>query len=172
MANQDNVLLPNEAIVYATQPHWIIFSSSFFLGIAALALLAYFQYHPFAFSNYWIINTFHHNPLAFSGYIVALFALTSVIQSLAIYITTRYTVTNRRIIIQVGVFRRRSIEILLERIESIKVIQPLLGRMVGYGSITIIGTGGSQDTFDLIANPQYFHLQVEQQMANLGTKQQ
>src|ERR1700677_3505403 len=41
------------------------------------------------------------------------------------YRTSEFAVTNRRVLIKVGVFRRKSFEILLSKIESIKFDQSL-----------------------------------------------
>jgi uncharacterized membrane protein YdbT with pleckstrin-like domain len=44
-------------------------------------------------------------------------------------------------------------EMNLSRIETVQVQQGILGRLLGYGSITVIGTGGTKEFFARIKNP-------------------
>jgi uncharacterized membrane protein YdbT with pleckstrin-like domain len=44
----------------------------------------------------------------------------------------------------------------LSKIESVNVDQSIFGRILGYGAITIIGTGGTRETFSDLANPIQF----------------
>jgi uncharacterized membrane protein YdbT with pleckstrin-like domain len=44
----------------------------------------------------------------------------------------------------------------LNKIESVNVDQSVLGRLLGYGTITIIGTGGTRETFHNISHPIHF----------------
>jgi uncharacterized membrane protein YdbT with pleckstrin-like domain len=44
----------------------------------------------------------------------------------------------------------------LSKIESVNVDQPVMGRIFNYGSITIIGTGGTQEIFQNISRPLEF----------------
>ena len=69
---------------------------------------------------------------------------------------SEFAVTNRRIIIKTGFISRRTIEMNLSKIESVNVDQPVMGRIFGYGDITIIGTGGTRETFTHIQKPLEF----------------
>ena len=44
----------------------------------------------------------------------------------------------------------------LTKIESVNIDQNILGRILGYGSIQIIGTGGTKETFINIKKPLEF----------------
>ena len=50
-------------------------------------------------------------------------------------------------------------------LEGIGVEQGLGGRLFGYGSIVVTGTGGTHERFNLIADPLEFRKQVQQQTA-------
>ena len=56
-----------------------------------------------------------------------------------IYKTTEIAITNKRIIAKFGFISRRTIEINLQKIESIQVDQNVLGRLLDYGTIVIAG---------------------------------
>ena len=70
--------------------------------------------------------------------------------------TTELAITNRRIVSKSGIIRRTTVEFRLDKIESIKVVQGVIGRMLNFGSITISGTGGDQTPIERIANPLSF----------------
>jgi uncharacterized membrane protein YdbT with pleckstrin-like domain len=74
-------------------------------------------------------------------------------------------VTNRRVIIKTGLASRRSLEIMLLKVESIGIEESAMGRILGYGTLTIHGTGGTPEPFSRIAHPSEFRRQVQQQVA-------
>ena len=55
-------------------------------------------------------------------------------------------VTNRRVIYKKGLIRRQTNEMNMDKVESVKVDQSILGRMLDYGSVTILGTGEGFET--------------------------
>jgi uncharacterized membrane protein YdbT with pleckstrin-like domain len=78
---------------------------------------------------------------------------------------TEMAVTNKRVIVKSGIADRRTIELLLPRIESIAVEEPALGRVLGYGTVIVRGTGGTPEVFPQIARPLEFREQVQRQIA-------
>ena len=79
--------------------------------------------------------------------------------------TTEMAVTNKRVIVKTGLANRRTIELLLSRIESIAVEEPALGRLLGFGTVIVRGTGGTPEVFPQIARPLEFREQVQRQIA-------
>ncbi len=69
---------------------------------------------------------------------------------------SEFVITNRRIVIKEGFIARRTFEMNLSKIETVNVDQTVMGRILNYGSITIIGTGGTKETFHNIAKPMAF----------------
>lgn len=67
-----------------------------------------------------------------------------------------FVVTNRRIILKKGIIMVDTFEMNLSRVESVQVNQTIIGSVLGYGDITIIGTGGTKETFHGISNPDAF----------------
>jgi hypothetical protein len=51
--------------------------------------------------------------------------------------------------------------LLLPKVEAIQVDQGILGRIFNYGTITIVGTGGTKEPFRGIAKPLEFRRQVQ-----------
>ena len=80
---------------------------------------------------------------------------------------TEMAVTSRRVVIKMGLASRKTIEMLLNKVESIEVSETAFGRMLGYGTIVVIGTGGTPEPFHKVAHPLEFRSQVQQQIEKL-----
>ena len=73
--------------------------------------------------------------------------------------TTELALTNKWVIAKFGFIRRQTIEININRIESISVNQGFWGRIFNYGSVVVRGTGGSHAPIPYIARPMEFRQQ-------------
>ena len=70
-----------------------------------------------------------------------------------LYYSIEYGVTNKRLLIKKGVFTIRTMEISINRIESIYCVQSLCGRIFNYGSIFVSGIGGTAKVFFMVCKP-------------------
>jgi uncharacterized membrane protein YdbT with pleckstrin-like domain len=66
---------------------------------------------------------------------------------------TELAVTDRRVIYKCGFISRHTVEMNMDKIESVDVDQSLLGRMFGYGTIHVLGTGEGIESLRRIASP-------------------
>jgi len=73
-----------------------------------------------------------------------------------------FAITNKRVIIKTGLIRRSTIELNLSKIESVNVDQGILGRILGYGSLQIVGTGGTKEIFHNINKPLTFRKKFQE----------
>ncbi|MBP6730742.1 MAG: PH domain-containing protein [Chitinophagales bacterium] len=73
-----------------------------------------------------------------------------------------FVITNKRIICKTGIISRRTVEMNLNKIESVNVDQGIMGRMLGYGTITLIGTGGTRESFPDISNAVEFRKRFQE----------
>jgi uncharacterized membrane protein YdbT with pleckstrin-like domain len=141
MSYVDDTLLPGEQVTFRTHLHWLIFArAAWVLAIGLITLVLGHNWTPAV----W-----------FGG----AFLLLGLIGWLGAYIqrrTSEFAVTNKRVIVKMGVLRRRTIEMLLRQIEALEVNQTLLGRMLGYATVLIIGTGGTREPFDNVSAPLEF----------------
>jgi len=64
--------------------------------------------------------------------------------------------TNKRVISKKGFIRRDTSELKLSKLETIEIKQSVLGRILGFGKIICIGTGGSETFIDNIDHPLEF----------------
>src|SRR6266480_6809319 len=146
MSYIDGNLLAGEQVVYRTRLHWLLFMGPVLFTAVVLVPIAWFLDNGTWSSYAWI-------PLA-----LGLFSL------LATFIkrqSSDFAVTNKRVMMKVGVFSTRSVELLLNKIEAIAVEQTLLGRIFGYGDIVITGSGGTKEAFSRIQSPLEFRRAVQ-----------
>jgi uncharacterized membrane protein YdbT with pleckstrin-like domain len=69
------------------------------------------------------------------------------------YATSEFAVTDKRVIIKVGVLRHRTLEMQLSKVETVAVNQGVIGRAFGYGEIVVTGTGGTKERFKSVSQP-------------------
>ncbi len=119
----------------------------------------------------WVMALFFL-PMGFflSMYFFYIFAVLFPVLFLYYYIqikTSEFVVTNRKVFIKYGVISTVSLEINLDKIESIGVNQDILGRICGYGTIVVSGTGGTQHVFNYIDEPIEFRKNVASAIDNV-----
>jgi uncharacterized membrane protein YdbT with pleckstrin-like domain len=69
------------------------------------------------------------------------------------YKTTEFAVTDKRIIAKTGLVSRNTVEMFLDKVESLHVEQSVLGRVLDFGTITIRGTGATEEPIRNISAP-------------------
>jgi uncharacterized membrane protein YdbT with pleckstrin-like domain len=75
--------------------------------------------------------------------------------------TTDLGVTNKRVIAKTGLISRHTVEQQIQKIESIRVNQGILGRLFDYGTIMVHGTGGATTPIKMVGDPFAFKRAVE-----------
>ena len=158
-------LVPGEAIVYQTRLHWIVMLRHILLAALLLAgsgaLLSYLLEHP------GLSNTNEH--LTEGGAAALLVCgIVAIVAGAVRRSATEMAVTTRRVVVKQGLVSRKTVEMLLNKIETIEVSETMAGRMLGYGSITMIGTGGTSEPFHKIAHSLQFRSEVQQQLEKLS----
>jgi hypothetical protein len=158
-------LVPGETLIYQTRLHWIVMLGHLAVGCLLLlmlgALLLYYAHNQTGIDGKELqVVEGGAAVLLISGIIVI---LAGVVRRNA----TEMAVTNRRVVIKTGLASRKTIEMLLNKVESIEVSETTAGRMLGYGTIVVIGTGGTPEPFHKVAHPLEFRSQVQQQIEKL-----
>lgn len=155
-------LVPGETVVYQTRLHWIVMLRHVLLGILLFAvcgaLLSFFLPNRARFGD--------DTSRLMEGGAAVLFAagVVAILAGMVRRRATEMALTTRRVVVKQGLVSRQTIEMLLNKVEAIEVREPTLGRMLGYGSITVIGTGGTSEPFHKIAHPLKFRSEVQQQL--------
>src|SRR5262249_4503313 len=99
--------------------------------------------------------------LWYVGLVVAAAGLAWCLVHLVELMTSEFAVTTTRLIFKVGLIARYTTELLLSKVESIGVNQGLLGRLLGYGDLTVTGTGGAREVFHRVGDPIDFRNHVQ-----------
>jgi uncharacterized membrane protein YdbT with pleckstrin-like domain len=154
-------LISGEKVLYKTRLHSVAvlfpLVIGFLIGIGAIYCL-------------YVSMAGNQNPgedsklLAGSGSVLLFIAVLTMGMALLKRNATEMAVTNRRVLIKSGILSRRTIELLLSRVESIVITESFFGRILGYGTVVIRGTGGTPEPFTLIANPTEFRRHVQEQI--------
>jgi uncharacterized membrane protein YdbT with pleckstrin-like domain len=153
MSYLDDHLLAGERIVYRARLHWSIFLASIAVIAAGIGLAIILAVYA---RDYW-----------YAGIALAGVGLLLAIGPAIRYASSEFAVTDKRVVAKLGFIERESLETLLSKIEAIGVDQGILGRMLGFGTITITGTGGTEESFPHIAEPLEFRRQIQSQVVTL-----
>jgi uncharacterized membrane protein YdbT with pleckstrin-like domain len=142
MSYIDKVLEPGEVVRYRTTLSWTVYLPAIILALAAFATPVLAAGHP--------------DLAQVSALGALLFGVAAVVAFIPAWFrrwTTEIAVTDRRIILKRGLIRRHTVEMNMEKVESVDVDQTLAGRLFNYGNVTIRGTGTSLEKLALIDAP-------------------
>jgi membrane protein YdbS with pleckstrin-like domain len=144
MAYYTKVLQPDERVLAVGRLHWFIYGRAFLILLLAVAL---------AIGAFWIPdpNWQHIAWLAAAG-VVALALLAFLVASIRRH-ATEIVVTNKRVIYKRGVLSRYTVEMHTSKIETVDVDQGILGRLLGYGTVEVRGTGSGIEPLRQIGHP-------------------
>jgi uncharacterized membrane protein YdbT with pleckstrin-like domain len=74
---------------------------------------------------------------------------------------TLITLTNRRLIINKGILSKTTVELMLKQIETVAIQLPLLGRIFGYGTVVVRGTGGGVFALQFLENADQLYSKLQ-----------
>ena len=168
MGYVDRNLVPGETLLYRTRHHWLVLMGPFFGGLLLLvpgiALMA--EAIATRDSAGLVVGSATISPkvMVVSGVVLVAAAIIIFSYGVAKRNATEMAVTNRRVLIKTGMTSRRTLDLMLSRVESIGVEETAAGRVLGYGSVVVRGTGGTPEPFLMIAHPQEFRRAVQEQI--------
>jgi uncharacterized membrane protein YdbT with pleckstrin-like domain len=146
MSYVESHLLNGEKIEHISHLHWKLYIvPSIISFIVLIASIGIFTSH-------------HHG----AGILAILISIGLVAWPYFVIKNSEFAVTNKRVIIKVGVIKTTSLELFLNKIEAITVDQSIIGRMLNYGNIIVTGSGGTKEPFSGIKAPLDFRRAVHQ----------
>jgi uncharacterized membrane protein YdbT with pleckstrin-like domain len=160
MSYVERNLIPGEKLVYRTGVHW----SVLFGPAVAAAIFAVPGIAILVFRDEIVAKGIPANAVEIAGAVLILVGAAIFGYSVMKKNATEIAVTDKRVIIKTGMTSRRSLEIMLAKVESIGIDETMMGRMLGYGTVVIHGTGGTPEPFRKIAHPAEFRMAVQQQV--------
>lgn len=151
MGYAERVLQPGEAVAYRGRLHWMPMAPGIALTVlsGSLAIIASVKAPP-------------EPRLALLALSVVSFVIGGVglLRAWVRRLSTEIIVTNRRIILKTGLIGRKTIEMNIDKIESVIVSQGMLGRILDYGTLIIRGVGSGLEPVANVAAPLEFHRYV------------
>lgn len=136
-----------EQLIYRAKLHWIVFAWPIVWLVLAVLMFS--------------------GDASGAGDLFILLAIVSGAAAFISYATSEFGVTNKRVLVKIGFIRRKSLEVLHSKVEGIQVDQGILGRILGFGTIRVSGTGGTKDPFHKIADPLQLRRKVQEQVAEV-----
>jgi uncharacterized membrane protein YdbT with pleckstrin-like domain len=144
MAYYTKVLQPDETVKVVGRLHWSIYIRAVVVLLIALGVLLA--------SNWLTDPTSQRYALMASGVVGAL-GLLLLLKAWIHRMATEIVVTDRRVILNRGLLRRHTMEMNMTKIEMVDVKQSLWGRIWGYGTVEIHGTGADIEPLEGIGSP-------------------
>jgi uncharacterized membrane protein YdbT with pleckstrin-like domain len=142
MSYVNEVLQPDETVRFRTNVHWSVYLKAITALVIGLALLAW----------YWQDGT-GSMVLLLAAAAFGVSALILVVPPFLERLGTEIAITDRRIIYKTGLVQRHTVEISMDKVESVDVDQSVLGRIFGYGTVTVRGTGEAAEPLRNVAAP-------------------
>ena len=149
MSYVSKVLQPGEVVRYQTAIHWKVYAPGLALLLAGLI--------------WFVVSPREWKGSIFIEGIVSVMIIAAIVMLFAAWFerwTTEIAVTDRRIIYKRGFIRRYTIEMNMDKVESIDVDQSIAGRLLNFGDIIIRGTGASLEPLRNIECPLEFRNHV------------
>jgi uncharacterized membrane protein YdbT with pleckstrin-like domain len=138
------ILQPDEKLVFSTTIHWMIYLPGILLWIATVVI--YLIGANSATPQLWLM----------SAIAVGLIAAFTTFRAWFRRWTTEIDVTDRRIVFKRGFIRRHTVEMNMDKVESVDVDQSILGRVFDFGDIVVRGTGAGIEPLHNIQAPLQF----------------
>ena len=147
VAYVDSVLQPGETVKVIGRLHWTIFLRAFVLAVVSVVVMIYGQKS---------ISASIGSVVVYAGWIGLAVAAVLFLHAAFRRWTTELSVTTHRVIYKRGFIWRHTVEMNMDKIESVDVDQSLIGRLFDYGDVIIRGTGAGIEPLRGIDSPLAF----------------
>jgi membrane protein YdbS with pleckstrin-like domain len=144
MAYYTKVLQPDETVKVVGRLHWSIYLRALVVLVLAMALLVFAERQP---DPDW------QRTAQWAAGVVGALGLLLLLAAWIRRLGTEIVVTDRRVILNHGLLTRRTMEMNMSKIEMVDVQQSLWGRIWGYGTVKIHGTGVDIEALKSIGSP-------------------
>jgi uncharacterized membrane protein YdbT with pleckstrin-like domain len=138
-----SVLQPGETLKAVGRLHWVSYLKAFALAAIAAVMVLYGLHE----------QTEIGRVAAYVGWVVLAVALVLFLGAWARKWMTELSVTDHRVIYKTGFVRRHTVEMNMDKVETVNVDQSIWGRILGYGTIHVLGTGQGIEGLRRIAAP-------------------
>jgi hypothetical protein len=147
----EKVLQPGETLVYRARLHWIVYLTGIVLIVAAVIL---------ALAAVVLAGEAVRLGLMLAALIALFLGLFQMLRAWFVAANTEIIVTSRRLIYKTGFLARNTVEMNLDKVESVLVEQRVFGRLLDYGRVIVRGVGAGLEPIDRIASPLKLHRSI------------
>ena len=133
----EQVLAADEQILETAQLHWVNYLKQWFFAFFGAVFFTVFLMLP---DSHPVPNF----AIVFFGVSVYFWLKNR---------TTEMVITNRRVVLKRGIISVHTSEIRNVKVETVRLHQGILGRLLGYGDLVFTGTGESHTIFSVVASP-------------------
>ena len=139
--NIKGLLTEDEEVIYAARIHWIVFVPCIAYTIIGL-----------------LVGVFFH---AVIGGLILLMTLYPLYNAIVHYTMTYLVLTNKKVLARMGFLSRDWIQMAFERIENAHLLEPIVGRFLGYSSVIVSGVGTGTIAIPSVINGDQFIKELE-----------
>ena len=135
MSYAKSVLQPGESIIAEGRLHWIIYRWAILFLVIGVAVV-------------WLEDVYwptHDGLITVTALTFGVLFLAAFLYAWFIRWITEFAVTNRRVISSRIFISRNTEEMSMDKVETVDIDQSVLGRILGYGTMRITGTGGTNN---------------------------
>lgn len=149
MSYLEQNLVPGERLAHRASLHWMVFAPAVAIAGVGVILMVLLEGYR------WV-----------GGVGVGVGAL-MMMKPYILFRFSEFGVTDRRVLVKLGLVSRESLDQMLDKVEAIQVEQDILGRILGYGTVTVIGTGGTREAFPRLSDPFAFRRAIQERIIAL-----
>lgn len=146
----------DEEVLYTAQLHWVIYRAGIILTPLGGLLGQYGDKLIRVLIGAGVADLLA-TPIKFLASFIVLAGALHLIFSYIRQISTELVITNQRVIAKYGFIATTTFEVMLAKVEGANIDQTVLGRLLGYGTVMVRGTGGGISPIDHVADPARFH---------------
>lgn len=164
MNELDRNLLTGEQIIFETKKHW--FAPIRTSLIAILILLGALALRVIAPGGGPVLG-FLGNLMDLVSTVLLLVGIVWVGYNIVEWLSAHFGVTNMRVLRYEGLLRRSSSETLLKTLTDVRLEEPAIGRMLGFGNLRILTASGraGEDDWRTVAKAKELRTAIQEQLA-------
>lgn len=148
-----DILLPHEKVLHHAKVHYILYTPGILLMLGAILLI-------YLMPNMLLAMGVSHDAWRTMHGFIKFFSISLFMGGIAMLLrawlsiySTELIVTNKRVIVKVGVSTATTAEIDRNRISSVMVTKPFIGRILDYGWVSILGYSGNISGLPVLSRP-------------------
>ncbi len=147
---------PDEKIIYAAQLHWIIYKTGILITLLGAAV-GYCTVPVVSEILGEDLGSYLDKPAKYIAVALIVLGAIHLVISFIRQVSTELVITDQRVIAKHGWIATTSYELMMTKVEGATIDQTVLGRLLGYGTLMVKGTGGGISPIDHVDDPYRFH---------------